>query len=60
MDLIAEARETCPHCGEIFLIQIDTSQWEQRLIEDCTVCCRPVALTIRFRPGAIVDVMVAV
>jgi len=60
MDLIAEAQETCPHCGEIFLIQIDTSQREQRLIEDCAVCCRPVALTIRCRPGAIVDVMVAV
>jgi cysteine-rich CPXCG protein len=60
MDLIAETQVVCPHCGGIFLIQIDTSQREQRLIEDCVVCCHPVALTIRCRPGAIVDVMVGV
>jgi len=55
MDLIAETEITCPHCGEIFPIQIDTSQPEQTLIEDCTVCCRPITLTICCRPGAIVD-----
>ena len=60
MDLIAQAQVTCSHCGEIFLIQIDTSQREQRLIEDCAVCCRPVALTIRCRLGVIVDLMVAI
>jgi hypothetical protein len=55
MDLIAKTEITCPHCGEIFPIQIDTSQPEQTLIEDCTVCCRPITLTICCRPGAIVD-----
>jgi hypothetical protein len=55
MELITDTEVTCPHCGEIFPIQIDTSQPEQTLIEDCTVCCRPITLTIRCRPGAIVD-----
>jgi len=55
MDLITSTEITCPHCGEIFPIQIDTSQPEQTLIEDCTVCCRPITLTICCRPGAIVD-----
>jgi len=54
MDLITKTEITCPHCGEIFLMQIDTSQLEQTLIEDCAVCCRPITLTIRCRPGAIV------
>ncbi|MFZ3377197.1 MAG: CPXCG motif-containing cysteine-rich protein [Chthoniobacterales bacterium] len=57
MELIAETEITCPHCGEVFPIQADTSQPEQSLIEDCTVCCRPIALTIRCQPGVIVDVV---
>jgi hypothetical protein len=57
MELIAETEITCPHCGEVFPIQVDTSQAEQSLIEDCTVCCRPIELTIRCQPGVIVDVV---
>jgi hypothetical protein len=60
MDLIVEAEITCPHCGESFPIQIDTSQSEQSLIEDCTVCCRPITLTIHCEPGAIVDLVTQV
>jgi len=55
MELISETEITCPHCGEIFPIQIDTSQPEQILIEDCAICCRPITLSIRSRPGTIVD-----
>jgi hypothetical protein len=58
MELIIEAEITCPHCGEIFWIQIDTSQREQTLIEDCAVCCRPIPLAIHCRPGAIVDLTI--
>jgi len=47
---------TCPHCGEAFPLQIDTSQGEQSLIEDCTVCCRPIALAIDCRPGEVLSV----
>jgi hypothetical protein len=57
MELIAETEITCPHCGEVFPVQVDTSQAEQSLIEDCTVCCRPIELTIRCQPGVIVDVL---
>jgi hypothetical protein len=57
MELIAQTEIACPHCGEVFPIQVDTSQAEQSLIEDCTVCCRPIALTIRCQPGVIVDVV---
>ena len=57
MQLLVETDVTCPHCGEVFPLQIDTSQTEQSLIEDCTVCCRPIGLTIRSEPGAVVDVI---
>jgi Cysteine-rich CPXCG len=56
MDLILETDITCPHCGESFPLQIDTSQSEQTLIEDCTVCCRPIVLKIHCRPGEIESV----
>ena len=59
MELVIEANITCPHCGEVFSLQIDTSQSEQSLIEDCTVCCRPITLTIRSEPGEVVDLAIA-
>ena len=56
MELVAPVEIVCPHCGEVFSVQIDTSEAEQSLIEDCTVCCRPIQLSVRCRPGEIVDV----
>jgi Cysteine-rich CPXCG len=57
MELIVETEITCPHCGESFPLQIATSQSEQSFIEDCTVCCRPINLTIRSQPGVVVDLV---
>jgi transcription elongation factor Elf1 len=56
LDLTLETQITCPHCGESFALLVDTSQPSQTLIEDCTVCCQPIELTIRCRPGEILDV----
>jgi hypothetical protein len=58
MELIVETEIACPHCGENFPVQIDTSQPEQSIIEDCAVCCRPVSLAIHCSPGLIVDLEV--
>jgi len=56
MDLLVESDITCPHCGEAFPLLIDTSADEQSLIEDCSVCCRPISLTIVCRPGEVLDI----
>lgn len=56
MELNVEADVACPHCGESFPLLIDTSQGEQSLIEDCSVCCRPIQLSIRCRPGEILAI----
>ena len=53
MQFLVEIEVICPHCGEVFPLEIDTTESEQSLIEDCSVCCRPINLTIRCRPGAI-------
>jgi Cysteine-rich CPXCG len=57
LQLIVETEVTCPHCGEVFPLQIDTSQSEQSLIEDCSVCCRPINLIVRCQPGVVVDLV---
>ncbi|HEY6071537.1 MAG TPA: CPXCG motif-containing cysteine-rich protein [Chthoniobacterales bacterium] len=57
MEFLIEANITCPHCGENFPLQIDTSQPEQTFIEDCTVCCRPINLTVHCEPGVVVDLV---
>jgi hypothetical protein len=36
----------CPYCGERFETRVEVSAGAQEYIEDCEVCCRPVALSI--------------
>ena len=36
----------CPYCGEKIEIIVDGSIEQQRYTEDCSVCCRPMELTI--------------
>lgn len=37
---------SCPYCGEPIEILVDASAGDQHYIEDCQVCCRPMALSI--------------
>jgi CBS domain containing-hemolysin-like protein len=46
----ARIAASCSRCSST------TSVSEQQFIEDCSVCCRPIQLTIRSRPGEILDV----
>jgi len=36
----------CPYCGEMIEILVDCSAGNQKYIEDCEVCCRPITLNI--------------
>jgi len=36
----------CPYCGEPNTLLIDCSVGAQDIIEDCTVCCRPIYLHV--------------
>jgi cysteine-rich CPXCG protein len=59
MELLVATEITCPHCGESFPLMLDTSLPEQSTIEDCTVCCQPIGLTIRSKPGEVIDLQVS-
>jgi hypothetical protein len=37
---------SCPYCGEAIEIVVDLSESEQQYIEDCSVCCRPIILSV--------------
>ena len=36
----------CPYCGETIEISVDCSVENQRYIEDCQVCCRPINIAV--------------
>jgi hypothetical protein len=36
----------CPYCGEKIVVIVDQSVLQQEYIEDCSVCCRPITLTV--------------
>ena len=44
--LIDSAHIQCPYCGEAIEIVIDGSLEHQSYIEDCSVCCRPIELSV--------------
>lgn len=37
---------SCPYCGERFDARVEVSAGAQEYIEDCQVCCRPMALSV--------------
>jgi len=45
----------CPYCGEPITMLLDLSEPEQEYVEDCEVCCNPIALRVRAQGGALVD-----
>lgn len=47
---------TCPHCWEQIQIVIDASEPDQSYIEDCSVCCRPIAVTVNAADGEVLGV----
>ena len=47
MTLVETVELQCPFCGEMISVLVDCSLGEQSYVEDCSVCCQPMLLTIR-------------
>ena len=43
---VESQRIRCPYCGETIEVLIDCSIEQQQYIEDCQVCCRPIAVGV--------------
>jgi transcription elongation factor Elf1 len=53
--LIRKQIFTCPHCGERISMLLDLSAGYQRYIEDCEVCCNPIAISFQTGEGVLVS-----
>jgi transcription elongation factor Elf1 len=42
---VVERDIACPFCGESITVLLDLSAGDQAYIEDCQVCCRPIAIS---------------
>ena len=56
MDYVIDIEIECPYCGELFASTADTSQGSYSTIEDCAVCCRPIAVEIACEPGEVISI----
>jgi hypothetical protein len=50
--MIDSQKVQCPYCGETFETVIDVACGVAEYVEDCQVCCRPIALRVSAGPGA--------
>lgn len=46
---------TCPYCWQEISVMIDLSAGGQSYIEDCEVCCNPMALSFEAEDGALLS-----
>ncbi len=54
MPLLTEAVSIyCPYCGEPIDIVVDASLALQHYVEDCSVCCRPMELSVSVDSGQV-------
>ena len=50
---------SCPYCGEVVSIFLDPAGGSaQDYVEDCSVCCQPMTVRVRFAGEGQADVMI--
>jgi uncharacterized protein (UPF0212 family) len=58
VDLLQGHEASCPHCGETVDLTLDLSVPEQSYVEDCPVCCRPMAVSYAAADGELTELRV--
>jgi hypothetical protein len=56
MHSIEQETIVCPHCGEQIDLLIDCSAGHQEYVEDCSVCCRPIMVSVQIEDGEVVAI----
>lgn len=46
----------CPYCWEQIEVVVDCSIEQQEYTEDCSVCCRPIIITVVLSQGEIASI----
>jgi hypothetical protein len=50
---VAEHTFECPYCWQSITMLVDTSVPDQEYVEDCEVCCNPIAIHVRASGGRV-------
>ena len=50
---LVEHAFSCPYCWESVTVLVDTSVPDQEYVEDCEVCCNPIAFHVRASHGTV-------
>lgn len=53
MDGSTSASLQCPYCGEDIEVSVDCSVRRQVYVEDCSVCCRPITISLVSADGEV-------
>ncbi len=48
MSIPSQITIRCPYCGEATGVHVDIDGDVDELVEDCTVCCRPILLHVEY------------
>ena len=46
METLQTQTQQCPYCWEDFEIVLDCSELDQEYVEDCSVCCNPIVISV--------------
>jgi hypothetical protein len=46
----------CPYCWEQIELVVDCSVGDQEYIEDCSVCCRPIMVSVTSSEGEVLSI----
>jgi hypothetical protein len=52
----ADAEISCPFCGQLNSLVMDTFVASQQFTTDCEVCCRPFRVSVECEAGEILSI----
>ncbi|MEM7250288.1 MAG: CPXCG motif-containing cysteine-rich protein [Pseudomonadota bacterium] len=52
---MVEHRFECPYCWESITMLLDLTANRQEYVEDCEVCCNPIAIAMVAESGLLVE-----
>lgn len=56
MENLQTANLQCPYCWELIEVVVDCSVSHQEYIEDCSVCCRPIVISVVASDGEVLSI----
>ncbi len=60
MSALRKKSFVCPYCGERISMLLDLSAGSQRYVEDCEVCCNPIAVSFQVEDGSLISFEAAI